>query len=91
MERARRKAQGLPENGVPPELIRVLPHDTHLDKILVQKAATPVAGRSDLDGAGRLMSTTKPNAVVLEKSSQDDGDINAQRVRALHHLATKLN
>ena len=28
--------------------------------------------------------------MVLEKSSFDDADINAQRVRALHHLAQSL-
>ena len=37
MDRARQKAQQLPEHGVPPELIRLLPHDDHLDKIVVQK------------------------------------------------------
>ena len=33
MERARQKARNLPANGIPPELIKVLPHDEHLDKI----------------------------------------------------------
>ena len=76
---------------MPECLIRLLPHDDHLDTILVQKAATPVAGRSDLlEGVGKIVSQTKPNAVLLEKSSFDDADINAQRVRALHHLAEKL-
>ena len=58
MDRARQKAQQLPEHGVPPELIRVLPHDDHLDKLLVQKAGTPVPGRSDLEGAGKSMTQT---------------------------------
>ena len=90
MVRVGAKAQSLPEHGVPPELIRILPHDDDLDKVLVQKAATPTAGRSDLEGAGHALSTTKPNAVVLEKSSFDDADINAQRHRALHHLVQQL-
>ena len=80
----------LPENGVPPELVRIIPHDDHLDKLMPQKAATPVSGRSDLEGAGKLLSETKPNAVMLEKSSCDDADINAQRVRALHNVAENL-
>ena len=63
------KATSLPEDGVPPEIIRLLPHDNHLDKILVQKAACPVGGRSDLDGAAEIMTKAQPNAVVLEKSS----------------------
>ena len=39
------KAKGLPKNGVPPEIVRLLPHDDDLDKIQIQKAATPVEGR----------------------------------------------
>ena len=43
------RARALPENGVPPELLHLLPNDNTLDKIQVQKAATPVeALRSDL-------------------------------------------
>ena len=91
MGRAHAKAQALPENGVPPELIRVIPHDDHLDKVQVQKAATPVGGRSDLKGAGHDLATSRPNAVVMEKSSYDDADINSQRIRVLHHYAEQLN
>ena len=76
----REKATSLPEDGVPPEIIRLLPHDNHLDKIVVQKAACPVGGRSDLDGAAEIMTKAQPNAVVLEKSSHDEADINAQRI-----------
>ena len=36
------------------------------------------------------MSQTQPDAVVLEKSSYDDADIDSQRVPALHRLAEKL-
>ena len=56
----------------------------------MQKSGTLVPGRSDLEGAGEALATTRPNAVVLEKSSYDDADINAQRVRALHHIAESL-
>eukprot|EP00959_Pyramimonas_sp_CCMP1952_P103746 2169424-Pyramimonas_sp.AAC.1 len=35
------RAEQLPENGAPPELVRLLPYDNHLDKITVQKNATP--------------------------------------------------
>ena len=91
MERARVKAQNLPEKGVPAELIRLLPHVDHLDKVLPQKAGTPTAGRSDLEGAGRRLATMKPNGVMNEKNSQDDADLNAQRLRALHSLNERLN
>ena len=90
MDRVRRKAQDLPSHGVPPELIRLCPHDNNLDKIIVQKSGTPTPGRSDLEGAGKQLNNIRPNAVVLEKSSYDDADINAQRARALHHLADNL-
>ena len=83
----REKATLLPEDGVPPEMIRLLPHDNHLDKILVQKAACPVAGRSDLDGAAEIMTKAQPNAVVLEKSSHDEADINAQGIANLRSIS----
>ena len=83
MSRAHAKAQSLPENGVPPELIRIIPHDDHLDKVVVQKAGTPVGGRSDLEGAGRELATSRPNAVVMDKSSYDEADINERRTHAL--------
>ena len=49
-----------------------------------------MGGRTTLEGAGKLISESKPNAVVLEKSGMDDGDINAQRTRALHSLLENL-
>ena len=47
-----------------------------LDKIQRQKHATPVPGYSDLSGAAEILEHTKPNAVVLEKSSCDEGELN---------------
>jgi hypothetical protein len=38
--------------------------------------------------AGRL-ATAKPNGVVLEKSSNDEADLQAQKMSALRHFATK--
>eukprot|EP00959_Pyramimonas_sp_CCMP1952_P435000 9108685-Pyramimonas_sp.AAC.1 len=35
------RTEQLPENGAPPELVRLLPYDNHLDRITVQKNATP--------------------------------------------------
>ena len=66
MDRVRRKAEALPNNSVPPELLRILPHDDDLDKIIVQKAATPAASRSDLPGAGQLLQNLK--LLQLQKS-----------------------
>eukprot|EP00959_Pyramimonas_sp_CCMP1952_P150973 3159469-Pyramimonas_sp.AAC.1 len=35
------RADQLPVNGVPPELVRLLPYDNQLDEIMVQENATP--------------------------------------------------
>ena len=40
----RAKAQKLPVDGVPPELLHGLPDDKSLDNIQIPKAATPVEG-----------------------------------------------
>eukprot|EP00959_Pyramimonas_sp_CCMP1952_P128315 2683048-Pyramimonas_sp.AAC.1 len=42
MDEVRRKAMELPEEGVPPEVMRLVPLDDALEKIQMQKAATPV-------------------------------------------------
>ena len=62
-----------------------------LTKIQVQQAATPVDGRGDLHRAAELLVQTRPNAVVLEKSSYDAADINAQRSNALRTFAEQLH
>ena len=37
LDAVREKAKSLPEQGVPPEIVHLLPFDEHLDKIQVQK------------------------------------------------------
>ena len=90
MDNVRAKAEKLPEHGVPPEIVHLLPHDDLLDKIQVQKAATPVGGRADLPVAAQTLAQTQPNAVLLEKNSFDEADINAQRIAAIRHFADRL-
>ena len=69
-EAVRKKAASLPENGVPPELVHILPNDDSHDKLQVQKAATPVDGRqkidtdNDIDQAKKYFKEQRPNAVV---------------------------
>ena len=87
MQKVKLKANGLPEHGVPPELVRVLGHDTDLDKVMVQKSATPTSGRTDVRGIPEQMSQFQPNGVVFEQSCEAEGDINAQRVSALRNLS----
>jgi len=90
MDAVERKARHLPEDGVPPEIVALLPHDDSLDQVLVQKAADPARGRGSVEEVAERMNDSQPNAVVDEKSSNDASDINAQRIAALRHLTTKL-
>jgi len=77
------KAQSLPLCGVPEEIMQLMPHDDRLEKIVVQKAATPSPGRGTVEDAAAHLAHAKPNGVVLEKSSYDEADVNAQRLEAL--------
>ena len=70
--------------------MKLLPFDDHLDKIQVQKAATPVDGRVDVATAAQRLGQVSPNAVVLEKSGCDEGDINKQRIHVLRDLTETL-
>ena len=81
----------LPEHAVPPESMRLVPLDDALDKIEMQKSATPVPRPDGLKEAAEILLATKGNAVVLEKSSFDDGDINAQRAEALRSCVQRAS
>ena len=59
MVRVRQKAQELPENGVPAHILKLLPYDDMLDKIQVQKAATPVPGRYTVEDAALTFSAAQ--------------------------------
>ena len=90
LERVREKAMRLPDKGVPPEIVHLLPYDLDLDKVQIQKAATPVPGRTDIDTAGKKFDAVCPNTIVSERSSTEDADINAQRIVALRLVQEKL-
>lgn len=95
MERVRRKAtETLPRDGIPPEimhLVKISAEDDTLDRIQIQKEATPVAGRCQSQAeAARIFATLSPNAVVCERSSEDGVDVVAQRVAAFQDIGTQL-
>jgi hypothetical protein len=95
MERVRRKArETLPHAGVPPEimhLVKISSEDDSLDRIQIQKEATPVAGRCQNPAdAARIFSTLAPNAVVCERSSEDGVDVVAQRAAAFQDIGSQL-
>ncbi|CAK0866693.1 unnamed protein product [Prorocentrum cordatum] len=91
MDAVRRKALELPENDVPAEIMRLAPLDDALEKIQMQKAATPVPRPDGLQEAADILDSTKGNAVVVEKSSFDEGDINSQRIEALRSFVQRLD
>ena len=81
----------LPENGVPPEVLRELPHDNHIDKLAMQKHATTVPEpTSDLEKIKEQLRTGIPNAVTMEKSSMDCVDYNTMFHNALDNLKQKI-
>ncbi|CAK0893135.1 unnamed protein product [Prorocentrum cordatum] len=71
--------------------MRLVPLDDALEKIQMQKAATPVPRPDGLREAGEILETTKANAVVCEKSSFDEIDINAQRIEAVRTFVQRLD
>ena len=58
--------------------------------IEVQKSATPVPTPARVEEACALLETKNINAVVSEKSCQDEVDINAQQNAVLLKLIAKL-
>ena len=90
MDQVERNARALPENVVPPEIIRLLPLDELQDKIQMQKSATPVPIARDMQEVSDHLKVLKPNAVVSEKSTQEEFDVNAQQVETIQNLATRI-
>ena len=88
----RAKAQILPVNGVPPELLNGLPDDKSLDNIQIHKTVTPVEGMHHyLERARDSFREQGPLAVVLEGSASDAMDISMRRVHALKQLTRDLS
>ena len=84
------RAEMLPENDVPAEIIALLDNDGSLDQVLRQKAATPVNDQMTAEEARREFGhMLKPNAVVLEKTSAGCQDVNAQHVSALEEIVAR--
>ena len=84
----RQKAEKLPKQGVPPELLVLLPTDNTHDKLHMQKAATPVEGlKATLAQAQEALRHQHPNAVVMERSGVEQGDNQLRRKHAcLEHF-----
>ena len=83
-------AEVLPENGIPPGNAKLIPYDDLSDKIQIQKAATPVAVPKSMGAAVSSLNCLRPNAVALERSSEAESDINAQRMSVSHSISARL-
>ena len=87
-ESVKLRAQSLPVNGVPAEVVAVMSNDGHLGHIKRSKAAAPVAEEQSLaDVLAEFTCSMKPNAVVNEKSVTGHGDHEAMTKAALHHIS----
>ena len=84
------RAEMLPENDVPAEIIALLDNDGSLNHVLRQKAATPFNDQmSEAEVSCEFGRLLKPNAVVLEKTTAGCHDLNAQHVSALEDIVTR--
>ena len=76
------------DGSVPPEIVKILPYDTDLDKMMPQKNATPADGQaSSVAAAGACMDLRAPNCVTMERSSHNDVDANQIAAEAVASLS----
>lgn len=62
-----------------------------IDRIQIQKEATPVPGRCQTSKeASKIFDVLAPNAVVCERTDDDGVDIVAQRAAAFHDINAML-
>ena len=92
MEVVKRRAQELPEDGVPPAVLAVIKtqaEDSSQDKLQPQKAATPTDGRHTRDSAaGDAFAKQRPKGVMAEGCA--DQDANQISVTELKRLKEDL-
>ncbi|WP_422020788.1 hypothetical protein [Pyruvatibacter mobilis] len=88
----RRRAEELPENGVMPEVLKVMQEATAgmEDKLQPQKAATPCDGKRSLEEAGEAFAAQRPRAVVAEGYANARREAHEVEVAALADLQQKL-
>ena len=81
------RAEQLPEDDVPAEIVALFANDGTLTQVQRQKAATPVnEAMTEAQLEREFSRLLKPNAVVLEKSSAGFHDINARHVSAMEDI-----
>ena len=90
MTEVRERAGSLPEDDVPPEIIRMLPIDGAHEKLQPNKNATPVVGEKSEEDLAKDLQLRRLNAVVCERSSHDQYDKVAQDRSCVEHTVRKL-
>eukprot|EP00971_Amphidinium_carterae_P237526 4715225-Amphidinium_carterae.1 len=86
------KAAGLPEDGVPPQIVKIINElDDSQDKLQPQKAATPCDGMQDIETAGMAFASQRARAVVAKGQSVDTQDANRVAVTALQDMAEQAH
>ena len=84
------KFPALLEHEVPPEIIRLLFLDDLQNIIDLQKSQTPVPIVGSVEEACDHPDTKNINAVVNERSSEDEVDINARHNATLQNIVEQL-
>ena len=88
-EAVQRRAADLPEEGIPPEVWKVVQEaDSTHDMLQPQKAATPADGMEPLDAAGKTFAAQRARAIVAEGESREDA--NARELAALKEMQDNL-
>ena len=95
MGRVRLKAKNtLPTAGIPTEimhLIKIKADDDTLDKVQIQKEATPIPGRcQNAEQERKIFATLSPNAVVCERSAEDGVDVITQQATTFENIGRQL-
>ena len=86
-EEVRERAAVLPEDGVPPQVLRIINHvDDSAEKLQPQKAATPCDGMQRMECAGEIFAKQRARAVVAEGHSVDRQDTTGVAIAALDDL-----
>ena len=87
----RERAAALPEDGVPPQVLRIINHvDDSGEKLQPQKAATPCDGMQEMEHAGEVFANQRARAVVAEGQSVDRQDATGVAIAALDDLCREL-
>ena len=85
------RALALPEDGIPPEVMRVLDPDRHFAELRPEKAADPgSAGEVEPEAIAQQLADMRPHAVLLEMSGDVEGDLKARSDAAWARVAGEL-